>query len=409
LAFKSIRRLNLESEFQQLEAGTDPFRLKRITRMKDKTMNTLLNKDNTIQIGDVIYLFKTKDYVIKIANRDESTFAAILAGKSPLTLKNVTIVSGTAKPAGNEPCEIDFSFSSNVTGNTVSFSIIGTPVAGTTYNWNFGDGQTSTQANPTHTYANQGMAYSVTLSINRGDTCYATKTYNVTVNEACVAFFSQQEIPNLPGGMAFHSLSTAAAGTITSWAWTFGDGGTGTGANANHTYTCDGTFQVTLTIVTSTGCTRTFSKQVTIASIHCCDHDIDVNQTIFTYNTPDGQHKLEGNAEDWQPVVFWWVHNMNAELHHWKKKSNGGWKKENANMKVEFLGNVYTKNATGCTCMNPISIVSDKSQNAKKVELNKVVGQSFKTRQTDVWQARFYYNGGLIKTLNNTNIPIQCD
>ncbi len=411
LVFKSIRRLNLESEFQQLESGIEPFSLKRMTRLKDKTMNTLLNKDNVIQIGNVIYLFKTKDYVIKIDNKDENALANVLVGKNPLTIKNVTIQSGTAKAVGNEPCEIDFSFSGNMTGSTVTFSILGTPIAGTTYQWNFGDGQTSSQANPTHTYSNQGMAYNVTLQINRGDTCFATKTYNVPVNQACVALFSQQEIPNLPGGMAFHSLSTTIAGTITNWAWTFGDGGTGTGANPTHTYTCDGTFQVTLTITTSTGCTRSFTKQVTVASIHCCDHDIDVNETRFTLNTSDahGQHKFEGNAEDWQPAALPWIKNMNAELHHWKKKSNGNWKKENASMKIEFLGNVYVKNATGCTCMNPVSIVSDKSQNAKKVELNKIIGQSFKTRQTDVWQARFYHNGSLIKTLNNSNIPIQCD
>lgn len=51
----------------------------------------------------------------------------------------------------------------------------------TSYVWDFGDGQTSTQQNPTHTFANAGT-YSVSLTTGIGNgTCTSTKTQNVTV------------------------------------------------------------------------------------------------------------------------------------------------------------------------------------------------------------------------------------
>jgi len=52
-------------------------------------------------------------------------------------------------------------FSSSVAGNTVTFT--NTSTGGGTYLWNFGDGNTSTLENPTHTYASPGT-YTVTLT-----------------------------------------------------------------------------------------------------------------------------------------------------------------------------------------------------------------------------------------------------
>ena len=48
------------------------------------------------------------------------------------------------------------------------------------YEWDFGDGQTSTQQNPSHQYAAAGN-YTVTLTSSCGGTCTSTKTQTVTV------------------------------------------------------------------------------------------------------------------------------------------------------------------------------------------------------------------------------------
>lgn len=52
----------------------------------------------------------------------------------------------------------------NVTANSLTVAFTNNSVGGTTYSWNFGDGSTSTQMSPTHTYANSGT-YIVYLSV----------------------------------------------------------------------------------------------------------------------------------------------------------------------------------------------------------------------------------------------------
>ncbi len=69
----------------------------------------------------------------------------------------------------------DFSFSSS--GLTVEFTNLSGNA--TSYNWDFGDGSTSSENNPTHTYATAG-AYDVTLNASYLD-CSDSETHSVTV------------------------------------------------------------------------------------------------------------------------------------------------------------------------------------------------------------------------------------
>ena len=79
----------------------------------------------------------------------------------------------------------NFTFNSVCQGTPTQFTSTSTTnPAGqqiTSYQWNFGDGQTSTQQNPLHTYANAGT-YTVTLTVACGNgLCTSTKTQTVTV------------------------------------------------------------------------------------------------------------------------------------------------------------------------------------------------------------------------------------
>ena len=115
----------------------------------------------------------------------------------------------------------------------------------TSWLWTFGDGNTSTDQNPQHTYATPGL-YSVTLTAtNEYGSDTETKTDYITVYAPVTAQFTA----NITGGTApltvqFTDLST---GGPTSWLWTFGDGNTSTNQNPVHTYTTAGAHTVTLT------------------------------------------------------------------------------------------------------------------------------------------------------------------
>jgi PKD repeat protein len=67
-------------------------------------------------------------------------------------------------------------FSYNANGANVSF--INNSVNATSYSWNFGDGNTSTAVNPTHTYDENG-SYIVTLTANNPDCGDATYTAQI--------------------------------------------------------------------------------------------------------------------------------------------------------------------------------------------------------------------------------------
>jgi PKD repeat protein len=125
----------------------------------------------------------------------------------------------------------------------------------TSYNWNFGDGGTSTATNPGHTYTAAGT-YTVTLTATNAcgaDQMVRTNYITVTTppcDPPVAAFVGSPTSGDYPLSVSFTDQSP---NTPTSWSWTFGDGGTSTAQNPGHTYTAAGTYTVTLTATNACG------------------------------------------------------------------------------------------------------------------------------------------------------------
>ena len=82
------------------------------------------------------------------------------------------------------------------------------------YQWNFGDGQTGSGQNVSHTYANAGN-YSVTLTVSCGNGhCTNSKTYSVPVYAAPVASATAQPNTVIYGATSTLSASAGATGTF---------------------------------------------------------------------------------------------------------------------------------------------------------------------------------------------------
>ncbi|MFY9982665.1 MAG: PKD domain-containing protein [Methanoregula sp.] len=115
-----------------------------------------------------------------------------------------------------------------------------------TYLWNFGDGQTSTDQNPTHTYIQQGL-YTVSLTVtNAYGSNTAVKNNYIAIGVSPAANFVATPISGTaPQNVQFTDLS---GGGATSWLWDFGDGQTSTAQNPTHTYYAGGTYTVILTV-----------------------------------------------------------------------------------------------------------------------------------------------------------------
>ncbi len=134
--------------------------------------------------------------------------------------------------------------------------------------WNFGDGNSSTQQNPSHTYAAGGW-YDVTLTLtaDTGATDAVTKTIWAGPNLAPTADFSY----TAPGGFdgAFTDASVDQDGTVVGWSWNFGDGNTSTDQNPTHHYRYPGTYSVTLTATDDEGGSGSVTKSVVIPLSYC--------------------------------------------------------------------------------------------------------------------------------------------
>ncbi|MFN6040014.1 MAG: PKD domain-containing protein, partial [Bacteroidota bacterium] len=136
------------------------------------------------------------------------------------------------------------------------------PLAGSNYTWNFGDGTTASNINPSKAYAIPGI-YSVKLvALNPfgcSDSIIKTVTYPTTPN-------TQFSFTNSCTGQAvsFNNTSTIGIGSL-SYNWDFGDGtSNSTIAQPSHTYINAGTYTVQLIATSQSGCKDTLSQLITI-------------------------------------------------------------------------------------------------------------------------------------------------
>jgi gliding motility-associated-like protein len=126
----------------------------------------------------------------------------------------------------------------------------------TSWNWGFSNGQLSNVQNPTITFSQPGT-YSVSLVVQNADGTHGiTKTDYITVFPSPLANFTANITTGcVPVTVQFTDATVPQAGTITSWEWDFGDGATSTQQNPSHTYNAVGFYNVSLRVVSTTGCT----------------------------------------------------------------------------------------------------------------------------------------------------------
>lgn len=149
------------------------------------------------------------------------------------------------------------SFSNNSAELVVSFSDLSSGMPNS-WEWDFGDGNTSTQQNPTHTYADTG-SYMVCLIAS--DACGSDTT--CTMIDVCrdpQAGFTFQS-----NGLTvnFTDISTYSASSL----WDFGDGNVDVVPNPVHTFSDTGTYNVCMIAVNACGGTDTACTQIQVCRI----------------------------------------------------------------------------------------------------------------------------------------------
>jgi PKD repeat protein len=127
---------------------------------------------------------------------------------------------------------------------------------GTTYEWDFDDGTTSSLASPSHVYTATGIKNIrlITTLNNVKDT--TINQIDVSAGSTCRAQFSRTIDTIL------QQLTVNSSG-FTTYNWNFGDSTTDSGSNVTKTYTNAGNYKVTLT-ATNGNCTSVFSRKIRI-------------------------------------------------------------------------------------------------------------------------------------------------
>lgn len=184
------------------------------------------------------------------------------AGTFPVSLTVTNTTTGCTNNFTQNVVISDYAANMNApisacVGATVSFTDAST-VGANSWNWNFGDGQTSTAQNPTHTYATAGN-YTVSLtSQNTISGCSDNVTQNITINPLPTPTFTAT---NTIGCAPLQVSFTNTSGPGTTFQWDFGNGTTFTGQNPpSQTYSADGSYTVTLTMTNANGCNNTITQ-----------------------------------------------------------------------------------------------------------------------------------------------------
>jgi len=190
------------------------------------------------------------------------TFAA--AGSYTVTLiatntSGSQSVSRTVTVVPALTASFTYSPASPTTGQAMQFTDTSTG-SPTSWQWDFGDGTSSTAQNPSHAYSAAG-SYQVTLTIRAGSNLNNTSR-TVTIAQPLTASFTYS--PAAPTtGQAVQFTDTSTGGP-TSRQWNFGDGGTSTSQNPNHTYTTTASYTVSLTVTNSSG-SKSISQTVNVS------------------------------------------------------------------------------------------------------------------------------------------------
>lgn len=416
LGFKNnlLDKVELE-DYNLLSKGTDPSKLP-YRSLSNPVEMALLNTNGAVAIGKTIVVnpIDRDNVQYEIVSGRKQTLNSILAGVSPGALSDV-IVHYTGPSGPNTECHADFTLSTVQSTKTVSVNYSGSPINSSNYTvtWNWGDNTPSASgANPgSHTYGTLGT-FTITLTVEYDDGdpenyCYDSRSYNVELNPLdCTAGFSYTHNTGTAGSYTFVDNSSADANDqITEREWIInGQTYPGNLTSIVHVVPCDGEFTAVLTITTSTGCTDTYSEDFDVSSYECCGTAPKREASLAIDNT----HKLEMVVRARQSFIF--GKKVFGKSTAFRLKTNGNWKKEAREQRIDLFGEVYTHAANNCTCSTPLDIATTGIiENKKCVKTTYVVGGDYGTLQGFEWSANFFIDGQSTPFHTLTNSVVSCD
>ena len=171
------------------------------------------------------------------------------------------------------------------TSQTAGLSVVltNTSANATSYSWDFGDTNTSTVPNPTHTYSNTGSFTIVLRATNACGTTVFSQDVEILGTAPISSFTASEQIVCVPMTVQFTDQS---AGDPTSWNWTFPGGNPATSIlqNPEVTYSVPGIYSVTLEVTNAFGSnTVTLPNYIEVLALPTANFTYVADQTTVTF------------------------------------------------------------------------------------------------------------------------------
>lgn len=161
--------------------------------------------------------------------------------------------------AGAIPPSVSFT-SAQSSVNYLEYTFQNTSVDAVSYEWDFGDENTSTDESPTHTYAEAGE-YTVSLIATSENGLSADYSTDIVIHDKVTADFTY----TVDGSNKFlYMFADASSANTVSVEWDFGDGWSTSVEDPTHTYPQDGFYTVSLTATSVTGYTHTKTETLAL-------------------------------------------------------------------------------------------------------------------------------------------------
>lgn len=129
---------------------------------------------------------------------------------------------------------------------SVQFQSFGTSNA--SYRWDFGDGTSSTFANPSKIYSKAGR-YNVCLTTTNANSCASSICNKQKIDVSDASCKTSVKVTSSFGNTINFGNISYGGGTPYQYLWNFGDGATSTESEPSHTYKYRGSYPVSLRIV----------------------------------------------------------------------------------------------------------------------------------------------------------------
>ncbi|MDG1330850.1 MAG: PKD domain-containing protein [Crocinitomicaceae bacterium] len=283
---------------------------------------------------------------------------------------DVVQISFVAPPFAN------FSFTEECLYDASNFTDFSLPGFGTltSWEWDFGDGQSSTDPNVSHPFASAGT-YAVQLIVTSNIGCSDSITQNVDAFEVPVAAFTaSSDCPNNQIIVDFTDNSTSGD-ALNYWFYDFGGAGSSATENATQLFTAQGDYDITHIVGTVNGCYDTIVQNLNVPPYPTAG---------FSYNTNNGLNigavfnfiNTSTNATDY----FWEFGNNNTSIEEDPTNtyfSNG-----------TYVITQYVTGALGCSDSTSLSITINTVTN----EITTLIPNAISPNgdgKNDIWKLDF--------------------